>query len=33
MVLLFFQLDFPLQRYDLLNANNLQADLDCTRYL
>jgi len=33
MVLLFFQLDFPLQSYELLNANNTQVDFDRTRYL
>ena len=33
MALLYFQLDFPVQSYELLNANNTQVDLDCTRYL
>jgi len=30
---IFFQLDFPAQSYELLNANNTQVDLDRTRYL
>jgi len=32
-VLLFFQSDFPVQSYELLNANNTQVDFDRTRYL
>jgi len=33
MVLLFFQSDFPVQSYELLNANNTQVDFDRTRNL
>jgi len=33
MVLLFFQSDFPVQSYELLNANNTQVDFDHTWYL
>ena len=33
MVLLFFQLDFPVQSYELLNANNTHVDFDRARYL
>jgi len=33
MVLLFFQSDFPVQSYELLNANNTKVDFDRTRYL
>ena len=33
MVLLFFQSDFPVQTYELLNANNTQLDFDRTRYI
>ena len=30
---IFFQSDFPVQSYELLNANNMQVDFDRTRYL
>ena len=33
MVLLIFQSDFPVQSYELFNANNTQVDFDRTRYL
>jgi len=33
MVLLVFQSDFPVQSYELLNANNTQVDFNCTQYL
>jgi len=33
MVLLFFQSDFPVQSYELLNANNMQVDFDRTQDL
>jgi len=33
MVLLYFQWDFPVQSYELLNANNTQFDFDRTQGL
>ena len=33
MALLFYQWDFPVQSYELLNENNTQVDLDRTQYL
>jgi len=33
MVLLFFQSEFPVQSYELLNVNNTQLDFDRTRYI
>jgi len=33
MALLFFQSDFPMQSYELLNVNNTQVDLNRTWYL